>query len=149
MAARTYSLRFKLKTVWRTERDMSGPQARFMIELKEEDGQLVQYDWITFSDHSHAKFLADPQRDERVLECAYHPQHETLMYDPDEEAEPTWDYPRVRAGGWKCIRVCKHGAAPGTLREAKEIEVAVINGVSAMNARKRELEEAAEDDFGV
>ena len=122
MAGRTQALRFNLKSLWRTEKGMNGPQARFMLELMDENDQLVPYDWITLSDRVHLRYLTDPRRDDRVIECAYFPQQETLMYDPDEKAEPTWDYPRVRTGGWRILRVCEGGVYPSTLREAAAIK---------------------------
>jgi hypothetical protein len=121
MADRAHALRFNLKSVWRTEGGMKGPQARFMLQLRDENDQLVPYDWITFSEAVRVRYLNDPQRDERVIECAYFPQQETLVYDPNEEAKPTWDCPRVRAGGWRIIRACESGVYPSTLREANAI----------------------------
>jgi len=76
------SIDFRIKTVWRSERDKPGPQPRFQIMVADK-ATLIDYDWISFSDELHAKFAADSRADERIIECVYDANHETIMYDPD------------------------------------------------------------------
>ena len=91
---------------------------------------LIDYDWITFSDELHAKFAADSRADERIIECVYDPKHETIMYDPDQEAEPTWDFPRVRLGGWKYERVREDKKLPNDIKTVESIKVSVRENVA-------------------
>lgn len=123
------SIDFRVKTVWRTESDKPGPQPRFQIMVADKT-TLIDYDWITFSDELHAKFAADSRADERIIECVYDPKHETIMYDPDQEVEPTWDFPRVRLGGWKYERVREDKKLPNDIKTVESIKVSVRDGVT-------------------
>ena len=60
----------------------------------------------------------------------YDPKHETLMYNPDQEADPTWDSPVVRLGGWKYERVREDKKLPNDIRTVESIKVSVRDGVT-------------------
>ena len=60
----------------------------------------------------------------------YDPKHETIMYDPDQEAEPTWDFPRVRLGGWKYERVREDKKLPNDIKTVESIKVSVRENVA-------------------
>ena len=86
------SIDFRLQTVWRRQAGHSAPQPRFRL-LAAMRTTLVGYDWITFSPADHARFAADARADEKIIECVYDPQWTTVIYNPDDKAEPTWNDP--------------------------------------------------------
>ena len=49
--------------------------------------------------------------------------HPLTRYDPDQEADPTWDYPRVRLGGWKYERVREDKKLPNDIKTVESIKV--------------------------
>ena len=91
---------------------------------------LIGYDWITFGDEAQQMFERDGRADERIIECVYDPKHETLIYHADEEQEPTWDYPRVRMGGWKFERIREDKTLPNDIRTVESILQSVKDGVT-------------------
>ena len=123
------SIDFRLCTKWRMEAGRSGPQPRFQIMVADK-ATLVGYDWITFSDEMHAHFAADAGADARIIECVFDAAHETITYNPDDDAETTWDYPKARQGGWKYERMREDKKLPNDMRSVESIKQSVRDGVT-------------------
>jgi mRNA guanylyltransferase len=123
------SIDFRISTKWRTEQGKSGPQPRFILMVADR-ATLVGYDWITFSPEQQQRFANDTRADERIIECVYDPKHVTVCYEPEDEAEPTWDNPRERLGGWKYERVREDKRIPNDIRTVESIKQSVADGVT-------------------
>ena len=123
------SIDFRLQTRWRREAGKSAQQPRFVLLVATQTA-LEPYAWITFSERDFARFVADPKRDSRIIECVYDPSWQTIEYDPDDIREKTWDYPRVRLGGWKFERVREDKLLPNDIRTVKSILGSVQDGVT-------------------
>ena len=123
------SVDFKLRTKWRLEAGKSGPQARFQIAVVN-NGALIGYDWITFSDDDHERFENDPKADARILECVYDPQWPTTTYNANDDEERTWDHPEVRLGGWKFERLRDDKDTPNAAHVVESIKQSVADGVT-------------------
>jgi hypothetical protein len=91
-----------------------------------------EYDWITFSDEDHTRFVRDSKADTRIIECVWDPNWTTIEYDPIDEREPSWDHPAARLGGWRFERIREDKKHPNDIRTVKSVEVSVRDGVTAV-----------------
>lgn len=197
------SIDFQLHTEWRRDGAKGGSLTpRFSI-LYATSGSLsdARYDWLTLDDEMHKRFVRDPKADQRIIECVYDPEHETIVsrallprpnstasYAPanhqlevtvllveeqvakahlhpapplitcpahghggtlsvpfsrancslDPRVAPaqvytdnddTWDYPKLRKGGWKYERMREDKELPNDIRTVQSVEKSAQDGV--------------------
>ena len=119
------SIDFQLRRKWRKG------EPRFLLLVADQTVR-VEYDWITFSDEDHTRFVGDSKADTRIIECVWDPNWTTIEYDPIDEREPSWDHPATRLGGWRFERIREDKKHPNDIRTVKSVEVSVRDGVTAV-----------------
>lgn len=119
------SIDFQLRTEWRLEKGRQTP--RFSIAYAERGSLSAErYDWISFSEELHQRFVRDSKADQRIIECVFDPEHETITY-PD--SDDTWNSPVARKGGWKYERMREDKELPNDLRTVKAVEQSARDAV--------------------